>query len=94
MYKIRYTPHFKRTYRKLTKKDSKLKEITKVVIRKLVENPFNPSLETHKASNPIFGKAWSSRVTGDIRMIWDFTDHEVILLLAFGGHSGKHKIYK
>jgi len=39
MYKIRYTPHFKRTYRKLTKRDNKLKEITKVVIRKLVENP-------------------------------------------------------
>ena len=94
MYKIRYTPHFKRTYQKLTKRNDRLKEITKVIIRKLANNPFDNSLKTHKATNPIFGKAWSSEVTGDIRILWDFSEYEIILLLAFGGHSGKNKVYK
>ena len=93
MHKIIYTPHFKKTYQKLTKRNNRLKEITKIAIRKLADNPFSPSLKTHKTINPIFGRAWSSEVTRDIRIFWDFTDYGIILL-EFGGHSGKYKVYK
>ncbi len=50
MHKIIYTPHFKKTYQKLTKRNNRLKEITKIAIRKLADNPFSPSLKTHKTS--------------------------------------------
>ena len=93
MHKIIYTPHFKKTYQKLTKRNNRLKEITKIAIRKLADNPFSPSLKTHKTINPIFGRAWSSEVTRGIRIFWDFTDYWIILL-AFGGYSRKYKVYK
>jgi len=93
MHKIIYTPHFKKTYQKLTKRNNRLKEITKIAIRKLADSPFSPSLKTHKTINPIFGRAWSSEVTRGIRIFWDFTDYWIILL-AFGGYSRKYKVYK
>ena len=62
----------------------------------LRQNPHYPSLRSHRVNTRFLGEHWSSRVTGDIRIIWDFENgnHLVILLLDIGGHSGTHKVYK
>lgn len=74
---------------------SKQKEITKgnFVLKK--EGPFYPSLETHKVQTRFLGERWSSSVSGDVRIIWDFSnDRILILLLDIGRHNGKKKVYK
>jgi mRNA-degrading endonuclease YafQ of YafQ-DinJ toxin-antitoxin module len=43
----------------------------------------NPESVSHKV-----GEFWSCRVTGDIRIIWEYKDGElVLLLLKIGGHN-------
>ncbi len=55
------------------------------------KDPMNPSLRSHKVGN-----YWSSRVTGDIRIIWEYGNDDkvnVIEILDVGGHSGSNKVY-
>lgn len=94
-YKIATTRSFDRAMKKLAKKDAKLTEKVIVVLTVISENPFHHRLQTHKAQTRVYGIAFSSRVTGDIRIIWDFLeDQPVIIALSVGGHSGKRAVYK
>jgi len=95
-YKIRYHSNFEKSLLKITKQDKLLQERVIKVLLLLVENPNYPSLKSHKVQTPNFGECWSSRVTGDIRLIWDFDedDNVIILVLDIGGHSGSSKVYK
>ena len=45
-----------------------------------------------KISSNIF----SSRVTGNIRIVWDYSENEINVIDVFdiGGHEGKDKVYK
>ncbi|KKR31569.1 MAG: hypothetical protein UT63_C0066G0015 [Candidatus Gottesmanbacteria bacterium GW2011_GWC2_39_8] len=72
-----------------------IKKRLRVALEKLMMNPTHPSLKSHKV-NTQYGVRWSSWVTGEIRLIWDYDKEQrsVILLLAIGMHSGTHKIYK
>jgi addiction module RelE/StbE family toxin len=96
VYRINTKPSFDKTYKKLIKKDAALKSKVQKVFELLSENPNYPSLKSHKVQTPNFGECWSSRVTGDIRLIWDFDedDNVIILVLDIGGHSGSSKVYK
>ena len=96
MYKLTRSNHFRQRYKKFTKKNSQLKVSIVKTLYKLEENPFNPSLRTHQVI-PKSGKpALSSRVNGDIRIIWEFNKQaiNIIFLLDLGGHSGKYRVYK
>ena len=96
MYKLRVTLSYKNTFDKIVRNDEALKKRVMIVLNKLAENPKHPSLHSHKVDTLAYGQRWSSSVTGDIRIIWDY-DSEIrlfILLLDIGGHSGTHKVYK
>ncbi len=60
------------------------------VLRKLEINPFDPTLKTHKLKGKFEG-IWSSKVTNDIRIIFEILQDEkeelVIHLLAVGKHD-------
>jgi mRNA-degrading endonuclease YafQ of YafQ-DinJ toxin-antitoxin module len=64
------------------------------VLSNLIENPFLYSLGTHRVNTPKWGRVYSSRVTKDIRIIWDFKDKKlIILVLDIGGHEGSKSVY-
>lgn len=69
---------------------------TKKAIKLMRTDPFYPSLKSHKVNTRNFGERWSSWITGNLRIIWDFDTEKqlVILLLAITKHSGGHKEYK
>jgi mRNA-degrading endonuclease YafQ of YafQ-DinJ toxin-antitoxin module len=92
---IRYSGYFRGSYTKVTKGNKEIKKRVAKVIDLLQEDPFYPSLKTHKVNTRIHGVRYSSMVTGDIRLIWDFdTDDRVrIIVINIGGHSGKNKVY-
>lgn len=89
-YRLSPTPFFKRKYRKLTTKNSILKEKIVATLKYLQVNPFLLNLQTHKVNSRIKSGVFSSRVTGDIRIIWEFSqeDIQVLDLLDIGGHDG------
>lgn len=64
------------------------------ILKQLSENPFFPTLKTHKVQVKGHGNHYSASVTTDISIIWDFVDDTIILLITIGGHSGKSKVYK
>lgn len=87
---------FLKKAKKFIKKNQQHREKLNKTINLLIENPFNLSLKTHRVQHRFAGKAFSSHVTGNIRLIWDFTkdNKNKILLIDLGGHSGKDKVYR
>jgi mRNA interferase YafQ len=89
------TPYFEKKYVRLIKKNKQIKEKFIGTLDTLQINPFDSSLKTHKVNAKIKPGVFSSRVTGDLRIIWEFSDTEisVIDLLDLGGHSGSGSVY-
>ncbi len=96
MFSLLATKDFDKTYVVITKGDQKLQKRIQTVLKLLKQNPSYPSLKTHKVTTKNYGKKWSSWVTGDISIIWDYDSENrlIILLLDIGSHSGTHKVYK
>lgn len=93
---IRAEQNFKRKAKKWVSHDSERRVILKSILSQLIENPFHPRLKTHKVIARHDNKqAFSSRVTGDTRIIWrGHHDHfDVLDILDLGGHEGKNKVY-
>jgi mRNA-degrading endonuclease YafQ of YafQ-DinJ toxin-antitoxin module len=85
---------FKKIF-KLHKQNKQLTPKIKKIFILLSENPFDPKLKSHKVSTPKFGEAFSTSITGDLRIIWNFINEEVSIIdiLDIGGHSGSKGVY-
>ena len=96
MYTPVSTPTYDTSYKKLIKGDLEKEKRAKKAVKLMRIDPFYPSLKTHKVNTRNFGEKWSSFVTGDLRIIWDFDEKKklIIILLAVTKHSGSHREYK
>jgi len=96
MYKLNSTKHFEKAVTKLLKSKRLSQEVFKKTILTLIKTPFSLKLKTHKVVSRNHGQRYSSRIDGDLRIIWDFDENEnlVLLLLDIGGHDGKRAVYK
>lgn len=95
MYRIRPLQRYTKDLFKITKRNPRLQKRYQKVLWQMREDPFYSSLNTHKVVSNSWGYAFSSKVTGDLRIIWCFDENDgaIILLLATGGHSGGRKVY-
>lgn len=96
MFHFNLQPRFIRRYAKLVKHSPALEAEIESVLERLADNPRNPDLKSHKVSAWDKRLAFSSSVTGDLRVIWRYskTDIEVLDLIDIGGHSGSKKVYR
>lgn len=96
MFTLIFTKNFDEIYTSIIKDNNEVEKKIRKALHFLSQDPFYPSLKTHKASTKNYGIKWSSWATGDIRIIWDYDTNErlVIILLDIGKHSGTHKEYK
>ena len=96
MYSFLFTDTFNESYGKIIEGDKKKGKRTQKALNFLQQDPFYPSLKSHKVATRNFGECWSSWITGDLRIIWDFDQEQRlrILLLAITEHSGTHREYK
>ena len=95
MYRLVPSAKFERKARKLLRNNQRLKKSFDKTIKQLAEDPFYSGLKTHRVD--VEGdKPYSSWVTGDLRITWEFSENRVnvIDLLDFGGHSGSNKVYR
>ena len=87
MFVAEFSDGFKKQYKKLIKNNQVLEKRIDIALAELLTNP---EAVSHKV-----GDAWSCRVTGDIRIIWEHKDGELtLLLIKIGGHSGKNSVYR
>lgn len=82
---------FKRSFKKLVRKNPQLKPKIFSVLKQLAENPFMSSLKSHKLSGNLEG-LWSCSVSYDCRIIFSFSDDEkfmeiIILLIDIGSYD-------
>ncbi|MFN6481218.1 type II toxin-antitoxin system YafQ family toxin [Nostoc sp. DedQUE07] len=82
---------FKRSFRKITKKNPQLKNQIVNVLRLLADDPFTPSLKSHKLTGNLVG-LWSCSVAYDCRIIFNLSEDEkllemIILLIDIGSHD-------
>jgi len=96
MYLLDFSDDFKRQFTKLVKGNKILKKQFDKALDNLSDDPFYPSLKSHKVSTNKNQNVWSSWISGDVRIIWTFDEHNnlVILVLETGTHSGGNKVYK
>jgi mRNA-degrading endonuclease YafQ of YafQ-DinJ toxin-antitoxin module len=96
MFTLNFKSKFLKKEKKLTKKNPKLRKTIDKATDLLAMNPNNTALKSHKVIGIDSVPAFSSRVTSDIRIIWDFSKDQlrVIDLIDIGGHYGKNKVYK
>lgn len=82
---------FNRSFRKIVKKNPQLKDQITKVLKLLADDPFTPSLNSHKLGGNLAG-LWSCSVAYDCRIIFNFSEDEellemVILLVDIGSHD-------
>ena len=96
MFELRFQDYFFRKYTKLVKNNKSLDGKIERALQRLASNPKDPSLDCHRVLSAKFGSLWSCRVTGDLRIIWDYDNEELEVLDIFdiGGHEGARKVYK
>jgi mRNA-degrading endonuclease YafQ of YafQ-DinJ toxin-antitoxin module len=89
-YQLVIEKYFSKKYKKLVKSNSVLKYLAESVLIELSMNPKSPTLKSHKVNTPKFGQCYSSKINGDIRIIWRYGENniiEIIELLDIGGHD-------
>ena len=55
-------------------------------LEKFIQNPFEPSLKTHKLSGKLEG-LWSFRVDYSVRIVFYFTEDGKAVLVDIGNHD-------
>lgn len=82
---IYYHPQFRKSFLRLPKD---IREKAKERVKIFRENPFHPSLDTHKLHGKL-ERQWSFSIKGQYRILFIFDNTEVTFL-----DIGPHDIYK
>lgn len=69
MYEFHFTNTFAPSYKVLIKGNKEFEKRAEKALRLLKNDPFYPSLKSHKVNTRNFGEKWSSWITGDLRII-------------------------
>ena len=101
MFTLQATKKFLRKYTKLIKLNPEIEERFNTVFDTLAENPTDSRRGSHKVIAVDGSKVFSSRVTGDIRIVWRYVETkdgekelQIISLIDVGGHEGGKKVYR
>lgn len=86
-----WTSSFVRALKGKTRRRPHLRERVERTLRRLADDPFHPSLRTHKLTGQLAG-TWACSVSYDIRILFEFVENlesseEEILLLTVGTHD-------
>ncbi|MBM4045269.1 MAG: type II toxin-antitoxin system mRNA interferase toxin, RelE/StbE family [Planctomycetes bacterium] len=86
-----WTAPFGRAFKRAVRRQPELRDRIERVLRQLAEDPFHPTLHSHKLKGALSG-AWACTVDYDNRILFevaeDPTSHEeVIRLLTLGTHD-------
>lgn len=86
MIKIIWDEGFKKTYRKKIKRNQDLKDKFWKAVKQFTQEPFTPSLKTHKLTGQLEG-LWAFKIDYDCRIVFKFIDSKKIMLIDIGSHD-------
>jgi addiction module RelE/StbE family toxin len=88
---IDWTAKSQRTFKRLIRKSPQLRPLIEKTLRQLAEDPYHPSLRTHKLVGDL-SDIWACSVDYNHRILFEFvqkpeSDLDAILLLNIGSHD-------
>lgn len=87
---IGWTPKSLRAFKRMIRRNSQLRPLIEQALTQLAEDPFHPSLRTHKLTGELSG-IWSCSIDYKLRILFEFVQspegEEAILLLNLGSHD-------
>ncbi len=86
MISIALSNSFKRAYSKLIKNNKQLEELFFNRLETFINNPFDPSLKTHKLSGKL-SECWSFSINFQLRVVFVFIDTDQVILENIGNHD-------
>ena len=92
MRRLAWDSSFRRAFRRRTRNNPALQDRILEVLGKLLHDPFDPSLRSHKLRGQLEG-LWACRVEYDCRIIFTFNadpsvqGDELIVLIDLGSHD-------
>ncbi|MDJ0600277.1 MAG: type II toxin-antitoxin system RelE/ParE family toxin [Crocosphaera sp.] len=89
--KIAWTPQSLRAFKRIIRKKPVFRPLIEKTVRQLAEDPFHPSLRTHKLKGDL-SNVWSCSVDYSNRILFEFIEDaeeqkQAILLLNLGDHD-------
>ena len=82
MYRLVLADSFRKTYKNLCARDNRLKRKIVKSLKQLASDPKHPSLKAHKVNTRRFGERWAIWVSGNIRIIWDYSRERKLVILV------------
>ena len=91
MRNIDWTAKSQRSFKRLIRKSPQLRPLIEKTLRQLAEDPYHPSLRTHKLVGDL-SDIWACSVDYNHRILFEFvqkaeSDLDAILLLNIGSHD-------
>lgn len=91
MMQLGWTPKSLRAFKRMVKRNPDLRPAIEKTLNQLSEDPFHPSLQTHKLTGDLAG-IWSASIDYKLRVLFEFVTNEetqaqAILLLNLGSHD-------
>ena len=91
MRRLAWDTSFRRAFKRRTRNNPSLRDRIFQVLDRLAEDPFHPTLKTHKLSGQLKG-LWACWVEYDCRIVFAFepdpdTGAEMIVLIDLGTHD-------
>jgi addiction module RelE/StbE family toxin len=88
---IGWTPKSLRAFKRLIRQNPQMRSLIEQTLTQLAEDPFHPSLRTHKLSGDLAG-IWSCSIDYKQRILFEFVEasqagEAAILLLNLGSHD-------
>ena len=89
--KTAWTPQSLRAFKRIIRKRPDFRPLIEKTVRQLAEDPFHPSLHTHKLKGDL-SNIWSCSIDYSYRILFEFIENpedqeEAILLLNLGSHD-------
>ncbi len=89
--KVAWTPQSLRLFKRLVRKNPQLRPSIEQTLRQLSDDPFHPSLRTHKLKGNL-AETWSCSIDYQYRILFGFVEESkngdrAILLLNMGTHD-------
>lgn len=86
-----WSPAFVRAFKRVVRRRPKLRDTVEQVLQTLVEDPFHPTLRSHKLKGTLSG-CWACTVEYDCRILFEFvqgldSEEDDIFLLTIGKHD-------
>ena len=86
MVEIEFAPSFQRAYKKKVSPGSDRHSRFLAKVKAFMQDPFDPSLKTHKLSGKL-RDYWSFSIEYDLRVVFYFEDDDTVVFFDLGTHD-------